>query len=210
MTQLIRGFQAVFGRYFQKWQLTVGLVLLLFELLLSLIVSISGVCGVNVTHINYWMMLVYSWVNGPAIWVAIGSIALLLAIYWIVQFLKNQSDRKTTMEAFWMVFLAFGIATFYGLVQVFSGSYSNVSSLAVDNRQYHLMHRSSFTGSDFLILSCTSDNFSCQAPQLIDPNLSSEIRSGQEKGHADLTYNLGNKTFGVKTSQTLIDTKISL
>jgi hypothetical protein len=208
MTQLLRGCQAVFGRYFQKWQLTVGFVLLLFELLLLLIVSISGVCGV--THINYWMLLAYSWVNGTAIWVAIGSIALLLAIYWIVQFLKNQSDRKTTIEAFWMVLLAFGIATFYGLVQIFSGFYSNVSSLAVDNRQYHLIHRSSAMNSDFLILSCTSDNFSCQAPQLIDPNLSSEIRSGQEKGHADLTYNLGSKTFGVKTSQTLIDTKISL
>jgi hypothetical protein len=208
MTQLLRGFQAIFGRYFQKWQLTVGLVLLLFELLLLLIVSISGVCGV--THINYWMLLIYSWVNGTAVWVAIGSIALLLAIYWVVQFLKNQSDRKTTGEAFWMVFLALGIATFYGLTQIFSGSYSNVSSLAVDNRQYHLIHRSSAMNSDFLILSCTSDNFSCQAPQLIDPNLSSEIRSGQEKGHADLTYNLGSKTFGVKTSQTLIDTKISL
>jgi hypothetical protein len=208
MTQLLRGCQAVFGRYFQKWQLTVGLVLLLFELLLLLIVSISGVCGV--THINYWMLLVYSWVNGTAIWVAIGSIALLLAIYWVVQFLKNQSDRKTTSEAFWMVFLALGIATFYGLTQIFSGSYSNVSSLAVDNRQYHLIHRSSAMNSDFLILSCASGNFSCEVPRLIDPNLSSEIRSGQEKGHADLTYNLGSKTFRIQTSQTLIDTKIPL
>jgi hypothetical protein len=210
MTQLLRGFQAIFGRYFQKWQLTVGLVLLLFELLLLLILSVSGVCGVTVTRINYWVLLLYSWMNITAIWVAIGSIALLLAIYWIVQFLKNQSDRKTTSEAFWMVFLAFGIATFYGLAQVFSGSYSNVSSLAIDNRQYHLMHRSWFGGNDYLILSCTSDNFSCQAPRLIDPNLSSEIRSGQEKGRANLTYNLGSKTFGVETSQTLIDTKISL
>jgi hypothetical protein len=209
MTQLLRGCQAIFGRYFQKWQLTVGFVSLLFELLLLLIVSISGVCGV--THINYWMLLAYSWVNGAAIWVAIGAIAVLLIVYWIFPFPKNQSDDKTTIEAFWMVLLAFGIATFYGLVQMFSGFYNNVSSLGVDSRQYHLIHRSSAMNSDFLILSCTSDNFSCQAPRLIDPNLSSEIRRGQAKGQADLTYSLGTKTFAVKTiGQTLIDTKISL
>jgi hypothetical protein len=208
MTQLLKGCQAIFGRYFQKWQLTVGFVLLLFELLLLLLVSISGVCGV--TYINYWMLLAYSWVNSVAIWVAIGSIALLLVVYWIVQVLKNQSNRQATTEAFWMVFLAFGISTFYVIVQLASGIYSNVSSLAVDSRQYHLMHRSWYGGSDFLILGCAPGNFSCQAPRLIDANFSFKIRNAYEKGQADLTYNLGTKTFEVKTPETLIDTKIPL
>jgi hypothetical protein len=204
MTRLFKSFGSLLGRYFRYWQLTIGLISLVVQVIIFQLLAGIG-WG---TYLNYWVLLASHWLGQAVlfIWLILVSIEIFLTIFWIIQWSQKRASRKITSAAMSMLLLAIGLGFFLAFSIVSIGSYDRMSSLDRGDRQYHLFfHAGGNTIPTTLLIDCDRTGFYCRQIDLPSTASVAVLKAWHNgKGITSLIYNSATNTFAVTTPTTSI------
>lgn len=204
MTRLLRSCGLLLSRYFRYWQLTIGLISLVVQVLIFQLLAGMG-WG---TYLNYWLLLASHWLGQTVflIWLLLVPIEILLAIVWMRQWFQDRESTKVTTEAMCMILLAIGLGFCLAFSIVSIGIYDRMSSLAQGERQYHLFVHVPGNGiPSTSLLDCAWTGFYCRQIELPGAASIAVLKAWNHgKGITRLIYNSATNTFIVTTPTTSI------